>query len=98
MNKQKGDILKDFLIKTSLYNSVKTIEDELPSTLDDVHSWMSDVLKERTQDGRIQKIILIDSKEEDEVSLDFFKSINCKIIYTLFGTLIRVPTALIKCL
>lgn len=76
VNKQRGDILKDFLIKTSLYNSVKTIEDELASSLDDVHGWVSDVLKERTRDGRIQKIILIDSKEEDEVSIGIFKSIK----------------------
>lgn len=75
VNKQKVDILKDFLVKTSLYNSVKTIEDELSSSLDDVHIWVSDVLKEKTRDGRIQKIILIDSEEADDVSIKILKSI-----------------------
>ena len=81
-NEQKVNSLKDFLIKSSLYESVKTIEDDLPSILNNVHRWIDDCFKKRSEDGRIQKIILVDSKEEDEVCIYvFFKSIQCLNIY-----------------
>lgn len=44
---------------------VKTIDSELPTSLNNVDEWLNDVMEKRGKDGSLQIIILVESEIEE---------------------------------
>lgn len=44
---------------------IKTIDSELPTSLNNVDEWLNDVMERRGKDGSLQIIILVESEIEE---------------------------------
>lgn len=88
--KRKVEIFKDFLEKSSVYASIKVVECELPQIFQNPNDWLREALEEESEDGSIIKIIIIDSKEENEVEeYETENSIYTQLIKTLDNDKVR---------